>query len=151
MDKSVKIILVIVGGVAALAVAVCIIVGIFVFSIVNKQKKADYYTLGNDQIASVKLAVGERNIVSVSTRTANGVTTKEYEYKSSTSASDIEQYEAYLQEQEGFIITTLNDEKQIFLGKNSADEGKILIVEIVDTHFGYILTIRKGEGGLEMK
>lgn len=149
MDKTLKIILLIAAGVAAFIVTICIIVGIIVFSVVNKQTQADYYTLGNDRIAAVKMVVGERNITGVSTETTNGITTKVYEYKSGSSADDIEQYEVYLQEQEGFVITSLNDGEQTCYVKNSADEGKIVIVSIEDTQFGYVLTIRKGEGKLE--
>lgn len=151
MDKTLKIILLVAAGFVAFVVAICIVVGIIVFSTLNKQKQADYFKLGNDQIATVKLVVGERKINSVSTETSNGVTTKVYEYKSGSSADDMKQYEEYLQEREGFVITSLSDEEPFCLVKNSSDEGKILIVNIVDTQFGYVLTIRKGEGQLESK
>lgn len=151
MDKSFKFILLLIGGIIVFAVMVCIFVGIIVFSVINKQKNADYYTLGNDRIASVKAVVGGRSVNSVSTETSNGVMTKVYEYKSGSSAADIEQYETYLQEQEGFMITSLNEDGKICYGKNSEDEGQIIIVDIADTRFGFILTIKKGEGSMDSK
>lgn len=56
---------------------------------------------------------------------------------------------AYLVEQEGFLPTDFNQPiNQPVYGKKSLDEGKILIVTITDTGFGYTLMIQKGEGTL---
>lgn len=145
MKKSVKVVLGILGGIIVLG----IILGMVVFSVLNNQKNADYYTLGADQIASVKTVVGVREISGVSTSTQNGVSAKTYDYKSETSTTDVSQYVTYIVEEEGFIPTILNQQSdQPVYAKESVDEGKILIITIDDTGFGYTLTLQKGEGTL---
>lgn len=145
MKKPVKIVLGILGGIIALGITLFVVV----FSILNKQKNADYYVLGNDQIVSVKTVIGVREISGVSTGIRNGVSTKTYHYKSETSTDDASQYVAYLVEQEGFVPTILNQQSdRPVYAKDSVDEGKILILTIVDTGFGYTLMIQKGEGAL---
>lgn len=145
MKKSVKIVLGILGGIIVLGIILCVVV----FSILNNQKNADYYVLGTDKIASVKTVIGVREMSGVSTSIQNGVSAKTYNYKSETSTNDVSQYVTYLVEDEGFIPTILNQQSdQPVYAKKSVDEGKILILTIVDTGFGYTLTIQKGEGTL---
>lgn len=145
MKKSVKIALGIIGGIIVLGIIFCVII----FSMLNKQKNADYYVMGTDQIASVKNVIGVRDISGVSTSTQSEISSKSYNYKSETSTNDISEYITYLVEKEGFIPTILNQQSdQPVYAKKSADEGKVLILTIVDTGFGYTLTIQKGEGTL---
>lgn len=145
MKKPVKILLGILGGIIVLVIILCVVV----FSILNKQKNADYYVLGSDQIASVKTVIGVRDITGVSTSTQNGVSSKIYNYKSETSTNDVNQYITYLVEQEGFILTTLNQQSdQTVYAKESVDDGQVLILTIVDSGFGYTITMQKGEGTL---
>lgn len=145
MRKSVKIALGIAGGIIILGVILCVII----FSLFNTQKNAEYYVLGSDQVASVKTVIGVRDISGISTSNGSGVSAKKYNYKSKTSTDDISQYITYLVEEGGFTPTTLNqqDDRPVY-AKESVDEGKILIITIVDTGFGYTLTLQKGEGTL---
>ena len=139
------IILGILGGFIVFVVILCVIV----FSILNKQKNADYYTLGSDRIASVKSVIGVRDITSTSATAQNGVTTKSYDYRSTTSTDDILKYVTYLVDEEGFAPAVLNqNSSQPVYTKRSFEEDKILLLTMSDTGFGYTLTIQKGEGSL---
>lgn len=146
MKKSVKITFGILGGIIILGIILCV----SVFSIVNRQKNADYFVLGNDQIASVKNVIVVREISGVSTSAQNGVSVKTYHYISESSTNDISQYVTYLVEEEGFIPTILNQQNdQSVYAKMFADKGKIQVLTVDDTGFGYTLTIQKGKGSLE--
>lgn len=143
MKKAICILIGIIVGIIVLAAIICVVV----FSALNKTKNADYYDLGSDQISSVKAVLGVRNINRVSTSNNNGIITKLYEYRSNTSTEDIEQYIAYLTENEGFILTSLNNNQQVY-AKESNDKGKLLLLDITNNGFGFTLTIKKGEGTL---
>lgn len=145
MSKTVKIVL---GIIAVMIVLAAILCGV-VFSILNSQKNANYYTLGNDEIISVKSVIGVRNILGVSATIQNGVSEKSYNYTSKTSSEDIKKYLTYLVEEEGFKSTVLNQngDYPVYV-KMSADQGKKLILTMIENGFGYTLTIQKGEGAL---
>lgn len=125
-----------VGFIVVLAV-ISAVAGIVVFTMLNTAKNADTYDFGADQITSVKSVLGMRSIGEMSTSTEDGVTVKSYEYTSKTGAQDVEQYVAYLTENEGVV-----PDGGVYV-KQSADAGKVLKVEIASTQDGFCLTITK--------
>jgi len=136
------------GGIAA-AVA-----GIFggVMGALNKAAAADYYELGNDQIPSVKLALGEeRKITGINSSVNNGVTMKEYTYSVPDKDQGLEmsRYLTYLRGQ-GFLLLTDADfnapEAWCKVGRNSVDDGYEIIVQIDYDTKGYTIIVVKEEG-----
>lgn len=144
MSKRKKIIIGVAGGI----VAFTIILFVVVFSVLNGQMNAEFYELGSDKISSVKVVVGERGMTGVSTAIENGISKKSYNYKSETSAEDIKLYITHLLDNEGFLPLDMNNSGDLMYAKVSADEGKIIVIDVMDTGFGFTLTIQKGSGTL---
>ena len=63
--------------------------GIIAFMATGNIANAEEYKLGSDIIKSVKTIVGKRQVVSTSTETSNGITTKKIEYKSDKVQDDL--------------------------------------------------------------
>lgn len=136
----IRIILVIIAIIIALVVAV--------FFILNRVKKADYYSLGKDQVPAIKLVVGERKVSGVYFSSSNGVTTKTYKYSSDSSHEDVEHYLTYLSEKAGYLTVGSETGEIIYYGIDSVDEGKIILIKVDEDPFGYTVEIHKGEGVL---
>lgn len=128
--------------------------GIIAFMATGNIANAEEYKLGNDTIKSVKTIVGKRQVVSTSTETSNGITTKKIEYKSDKVQDDLLKYTQYLRNEGGFTLTKDMDlsviPSTVELGKNSSDSGKLVMMTIDYNSFGYTITIQKGEGTLTM-
>ena len=137
---------------------VLIAIAVFVWSnilttILNKAAESDYYTMGSDQIPSIKQIVGKRSINSTETSTSNGVTTMKFVYNDNQSPQqDLIDYTVYLRESEGFTVTVSYDLNKAFgsaqLAKESLDEGKIIIMDIEYDSAGYTLVLTKCAGTL---
>ena len=128
--------------------------GIIAFMATGNIANAEEYKLGSDIIKSVKTIVGKRQVVSTSTETSNGITTKKIEYKSDKVQDDLLKYTQYLRNEGGFTLTKDMDlsviPSTVELGKNSSDSGKLVMMTIDYNSFGYTITIQKGEGTLTM-
>ncbi len=128
--------------------------GIIAFMATGNIANAEEYKLGSDIIKSVKTIVGKRQVVSTSTETSNGITTKKIEYKSDKVQDDLLKYTQYLRNEGGFTLTKDMDlsviPSTVELGKNSSDSGKLIMMTIDYNSFGYTITIQKGEGTLTM-
>lgn len=144
MKKLLKIVLII--------FALGLIGGIIAFVAVGNTANADEYKIGSDTIKSIKAIVEKRQVVSVSTKTGNGVTTKTIEYKSNTVQEDLLKYTNYLRYEAGFGVIKEMDLKVIpstfALAQSSNDAGKVVVMTIDYNSFGYTITIQKGEGTL---
>ncbi|MBQ2938210.1 MAG: hypothetical protein IJE05_04975 [Clostridia bacterium] len=150
MNKTLKIVLIII----ACIVALILLAGIISFVAIGNTANAEEYKLGNDTIKSVKAVVEKREVTSVSTKVNNGVTTKEIEYKSDNVQEDLLEYTQYLRDEGDFTLTKDMDLEEIpsvvELAKPSNDSGKIIIMTIDYDSFGYTITIQKGEGTFNM-
>lgn len=146
MNKILKILLII--------FVIGLIGGIIAFMATGNTANAEEYKLGNDTIKSIKAIVEKRQVVSVSTKTSNGITTKTIEYKSDNVQDDLLKYTEYLRNEEGFSLTKDMDlsviPSTVELGKNSNDTGNLIMMTIDYNSFGYTITIQKGEGTLTM-
>lgn len=146
MNKTLKIVLII--------FLLGLVGGIIAFMATGNTANAEEYKLGNDTIKSVKAIVEKRQVVSVSTETSNGITTKKIEYKSDNVQDDLLKYTQYLRNEGGFKLTKDMDlsliPSTVELGKNSNDAGKIVMMTIDYNSLGYTITIQKGEGTLTM-
>ena len=146
MNKTLKILLII--------FVIGLIGGIIAFMATGNTANAEEYKLGNDTIKSIKAIVEKRQVVSVSTKTSNGITTKTIEYKSDNVQDDLLKYSEYLRNEEGFSLTKDMDlsviPSTVELGKNSNDTGNLIMMTIDYNSFGYTITIQKGEGTLTM-
>lgn len=146
MNKTLKILLII--------FVIGLIGGIIAFMATGNTANAEEYKLGNDTIKAIKAIVEKRQVVSVSTKTSNGITTKTIEYKSDNVQDDLLKYTEYLRNEEGFSLTKDMDlsviPSTVELGKNSNDTGNLIMMTIDYNSFGYTITIQKGEGTLTM-
>lgn len=146
MNKTLKILLII--------FVIGLIGGIIAFMATGNTANAEEYKLENDTIKSIKAIVEKRQVVSVSTKTSNGITTKTIEYKSDNVQDDLLKYTEYLRNEEGFSLTKDMDlsviPSTVELGKNSNDTGNLIMMTIDYNSFGYTITIQKGEGTLTM-
>lgn len=146
MNKTLKILLII--------FVIGLIGGIIAFMATGNTANAEEYKLGNDTIKSIKAIVEKRQVVSVSTKTSNGITTKTIEYKSDNVQDDLLKYTEYLRNEEGFSLTKDMDlsviPSTVELGKISNDTGNLIMMTIDYNSFGYTITIQKGEGTLTM-
>ncbi|HJJ19372.1 MAG TPA: hypothetical protein OIM61_09065 [Clostridiaceae bacterium] len=146
MNKTLKILLII--------FVIGLVGGIIAFMATGNTANAEEYKLGNDTIKSIKAIVEKRQVVSVSTKTSNGITTKTIEYKSDNVQDDLLKYTEYLRNEEGFSLTKDMDlsviPSTVELGKNSNDTGNLIMMTIDYNSFGYTITIQKGEGTLTM-
>ena len=144
MKKLLKIVLII--------FALGLIGGIIAFMAVGNTANADEYKIGNDTIKSVKAIVEKRQVVSVSSKISNGITTKTIEYKSNNVQEDLLKYTQYLRNEGGFTLSKDMNLREIpstvELAKNSNDDGEIIMMTIDYNSFGYTITIQKGEGTL---
>ena len=90
-------------------------------------------------------------MIGVSTSTNNGIQTKKYEYQSETAQQDVDQSMKYLNEEEGYHVLKLENEDNVLsYGKESIDEGNVILINIDTTSFGYAITIRKGKGEIDL-
>lgn len=146
MNKTLKILLII--------FVIGLVGGIIAFMATGNTANSEEYKLGNDTIKSIKAIVEKRQVVSVSTKTSNGITTKTIEYKSDNVQDDLLKYTEYLRNEEGFSLTKDMDlsviPSTVELGKNSNDTGNLIMMTIDYNSFGYTITIQKGEGTLTM-
>ena len=147
-------------GKTALIVALCIalliaFIFVIVFFVTNKASNADYYDISGDIFPSIKAVVGGRKISGVSVNTQDGVEQKEYTYKGVEDVtSDVLQYANYLKEKEGFKFTQDYDMTRpigvVQMGKESKDNGKIILVNIHYSLGGYSIIIEKGAGRIDV-
>lgn len=146
MNKALKILLII--------FVIGLVGGIIAFMATGNTANAEEYKLGNDMIKSIKAIVEKRQVVSVSTKTSNGITTKTIEYKSDNVQDDLLKYTQYLRSEGGFSLTKDMDlsviPSTVELGKNSNDTGNLIMMTIDYNSFGYTIIIQKGEGTLTM-
>ena len=131
-----------------------IIAAAFILAGCNNAAKLTEYDFGTDKVPSVNAVIGEQRKVSgVSTGTENGVRYKQYTYETETMLDDLLTYYSYLSEH-GWVVTkdfNLNDGSgEMQLGKESADEGKILIISVDFTPSRYAVRINKLDGTLTM-
>lgn len=116
--------------------------------------KADYYTIGNDKMPSVKLVVGSGpKLVRTGTSTSGDVTTNTYQYQTSgDQGQDMSDYAAYLHDQDHFLTVTSLDFSgptgDGSLARNSVDSGQILIAQLKYDTTGYVVTIVKQSGSV---
>ena len=120
------------------------------------------YEMGNDSIISVKSVLGEmgaRKMTSFNISINNGVQTNIYTYTTDPNdakqaANDMAKYFQFICDNEGFLSMVTFDGLpyeggvEMRFGKNSVDEGKIIILEIEYDTKGYTLTFTKCEGSL---
>ena len=122
-------------------------------------KDKGYYDMGKDRITSMGGFAGERKMTGVETSISNGVATNIYKYQTdpqikTQAVDDVYGYIFYLVEKENFIFTIDipefpdNGGIDIQLAKESADAGKIIVLEIDYKTSGYTLTFSKFEGTL---
>ena len=150
MNKFLKIFLIVI----ACVFVVGIMGGLIAFFITGNTANADEYKLGNDTIRSIKSVVEKRTVSSVSSEIANGISIKKIKYSSNTVQEDLVKYTQYLRNEGGFVLTKNMDltvvPSIIELTKKSNETGKIVMMIIDYDMFGYTITIKKGEGTLNI-
>ncbi|MCL2463368.1 MAG: hypothetical protein FWF44_11930, partial [Defluviitaleaceae bacterium] len=141
----------------AIAAAVAVVVVIIVIGQTGGSINAsqDYFTLGPDQVPSMKLVLGEeRKISSSSSSVSNGTRTIVVKYKvDDNQSADLKKYTDALVNDYKFISTAPYDlsgssGKEIKFAKESKEAGHIVLIQIDYGTSGYDLTIKQGQGKL---
>lgn len=148
MKKGLKILLIVIAGILVLGLAV----GGVTFMMLNNASNVEEYTLGGDTIKSVKAVVEKRKVTSMGKELNDGVHTEHIHYQSESVQQDLNTYVRYLLEEGGFVLTKDMDLNEIpatiQMGKESVDQGEILLLTIDYDVFGYTITVQKGKGTL---
>ncbi len=114
--------------------------------------KLGEYEAGDDRIPSITSVVGEREVTDVEISTKNGVVTKQYTYISTSVYDDLLAYVNRLM-QDDWLVTRDIDLNVVpgsgELGKNSVDEGQIVLLSFSYEEGGYTVQIVKGKGTIE--
>jgi hypothetical protein len=120
--------------------------------VLSNAAELEQYEIGEDVIPSINSIVGEREVTGVESSTDNGVKVKQYTYASTSVFDDLLQFVTRLRE-EGWLVTQDIDLEVVpgagELGKNSVDEGQIVLVDFSYDESGYTIKISKGEGTIE--
>jgi len=154
--SKLPIILAIVGVLAVVAIAGGALLVSFGFGVLSKAAKEDYYTIGNDQIPSIKMVLGEEyKVTGISTSTGPGdVTQKTIKYNAPGTGQSqaMLAYHAYLHDHDGFLnlaTIMLSGSSGIGLvGRNSVDSGYEIQLQIEYDTSSFTITILKQQGGI---
>ena len=147
MKKSLKIIL-------AIILLVVVIVGVLLLAVLpatlNNAVKLQTYDFDSDKIPSFNSVVGERKVTGVgSSSSTNGTQQKDYTYETQSRDDDLDAYFNALKAA-GFLVlkpmdgNTLKGSMQ--LGIASADEGKIILLELSWDGAKIAVVLAKGDG-----
>lgn len=144
MKKTATILLIIVISVALMAGCAAL----------DNAAKLQEYDMSGDTIPSVNAIVGDRKVTGVASSSSTGSKSKTYTYESSTVTDDMVTYLTELMDNYGFI-STMDAKFDQFPGTTefaaeSKDDGKVLVVHIEFDQGGYILTIIKMTGTLNL-
>ena len=141
-----------------LTVAVVIIVATTVGNITSSTANSDFFTVGIDEVPSVKLILGEvRDVISVSKSTSSGVVEMVVKYSVSSNQNEemfvyatalCDDYEYYRLNDNNFERSTGRDFQ---FATESVEDGYIVIVTIDYDTSGYTLTITRSSGTLTIQ
>ncbi|MCL2678640.1 MAG: hypothetical protein FWE85_06275 [Clostridiales bacterium] len=114
--------------------------------------KLTEYSFGTDKVPAVNAVIGEeRKVRGVEIGIANGVRYRQYTYQSDSVLDDLLTYSLYLQDN-GWLVIPEGDlyggEGEMRLARDSADEGKILIISVEFYPGGYVIRVNKLAGSL---
>jgi len=150
MKKFLKILLIIV-------LALVILVGVIIFVANNALRSAaklEAYDFGSDKIPSLTSIVGERKVTGVSTSasastSAGSVQQKHYAYETQTLGDDFTAYHNALHEA-GLLVTVSKEGDDLIgsiqYGYDSADEGKIILMDVSWDNGKIAVDLTKSEG-----
>jgi len=134
-------------------VLMIVMVLILVSGSMSTAAKEDYYTIGNDRVASVKLALGEvRTITGLGSSITNGVTKIEYKYQvlGNQQGNEMSKYVTYLVDQDGFShagdidFSTPTGKGQV--ERPSVDDGYVVVMQFEYDKDGYTIIITRTKG-----
>lgn len=121
--------------------------------ILKKAAELSEYEVGGESIPSITSVVGERKVTGVESKIENGVTMKQYTYESTSVFDDLWAYITKCRE-DGWLITEDIDLHVTpgsgQLGKESSDDGKILVIAFAYEDGKYAIKITKGDGTLNV-
>ena len=146
MKKSLNIILIIVLAIIALVGVLLLVVN----SSLNSAAKLQAYDFGVDKIPSFTSVVGERKVTGVgSSSSTNGVQQKNYTYETLSRDNDLDAYYDALKAG-GFLVLKPMDgnalKGSMQLGIASADEGKIILIDLSWDNAEFSVALAKGDG-----
>ena len=139
-------------------VIAAIIVGLWFYT-TNSASKLTEYDFGTDKIPSINAIIGEtRKVTGVSAgtsvSTSGSAQYKQYDYETASMVKDLMAYWAYLQSNGWLALKDFNlnaSSGEMEVGKESADNGKILIISVKFEQSGYTIKITKVAGTLTRK
>ena len=134
-------------------ISVVIILSVIAGIIINKDKK-DFYTLKDDNVASITKVVGKRHLLK-KTRSKNGNTIiKTYDYNNIDNPyNDLTNYISFLESKSNFIVTktyNLNNKiGDLQLSRYSTSKDYIVIIDISYTSDSYTIKLTRGKGKIK--
>lgn len=128
-----------------------ILIGIIVYFIIKtnnikKYIKADIYEVNNEEIISVKSAIGEKEILKYS-KTKE---TLELTFKDTDKEKSTEDYIQQLLDNGNYIKANLEDKNRRQISKSANNSNNIVIVETEITEEGFKLIIQVGPGQIHI-
>jgi len=140
-----------VGSIVSIVIVVLLACMVGACGFLKEAANLQEYDFGSDKIPTINSQVGERTVTGVESGTSNGAHQKQYTYKSDSVFNDLMKYSQFLRDN-GWIVTAdynLNSTPgSAQFAKESADEGKILIISIAYEADKYAVKITKGVGTL---
>ena len=151
MKKSLKVILIIV-------LAIIVLVGVLMLVVngsLSGAAKLQAYDFGADRIPSFNSAVGERKVTGVGTSSStNGTQQKNYTYETQSRNNDLDAYFNTLKAAGFFILKPMDGNElkgSMQLGIASADEGKIILIDLSWDNATISVALAKGDGTITPK
>jgi opacity protein-like surface antigen len=145
MKRSIKLV------VAVLAVAV-LALALLGCTALKDAEQLQEYDLGTDKVPSLTSVVGMRTVTAVNVGTGTNGEYKEYSYQTDSMVEDLQKYVLDDLLKNGWTATVdfnfydMPGNAQI--ASKSADDGKILLMDIEYASDSYTIKITKGEGTL---
>lgn len=123
------------------------------FTVLTKVERADYYNLSGDEISTFTKVNGCGKIRESQGRSTPEMEQKRYVYGNISDYSEnISAYQQYLKDHDGFIEMKSEGVKMTknaaILVKESSEEGKLLIVQVLAVPSGVEITLQKISGEL---
>ena len=142
--------------IGVVCIVVLLIIGVAIlFFVTGNAAKLTEYELGGDKLPSVNAVIGEtRKVTGVTSNVSSGVQQKQYTYESASVTKDLAMYTTRLRDN-GWIVTKSYDfsanSGEAQLGKESIDQGQILLMSIAFEQNRYAIKITKAVGQLNRK
>lgn len=133
------------------SIVVIILVGIIAYFLIRtnnikKYAQTDIYEVNNEEIISVKNAIGEKEILKYS-KTKESL---ELTFRDAEKEESVKKYIQYLLDNGNYIKANLEDESKQQISRSASNSSDIVIVETQIIEEGFKVTIQVGPGQIHI-